>query len=63
MYVAYSALRAPEQMKTIDELERSGESERLERYRAYLDACQKHSQHLQMIQQYMPGWMPRPPAP
>jgi len=63
MYLAYSALRTAEQMNQIDELEKNGDNEQLQRYRAYLDACNKHSQHRQMIQQYMPGWMPRPPAP
>lgn len=58
MYIAYSALRTPEQAEQMNELEETGESEKLARYRAYLDACNKHSQHLAIIQQYMPGWMP-----
>lgn len=56
MYIAYSALRTPEQ---IEQLHKTTDTEQLERYRAYLDACNKHSQHLAIIQQHMPGWMPK----
>jgi hypothetical protein len=55
MYLAYSSLRTTEQA---EQLKKITDPEKLERYRAYLDACNKHSQHLAIIQQYMPGWMP-----
>ena len=56
MYIAYSALRTPEQTA---QLRKFADPEEEQRYRAYLDACNKHAQHLAIIQQYMPGWMPK----
>jgi len=55
MYLAYSAFRTTEQT---EQLQKITDPEKRERYRAYLDACNKHSEHLAIIQQYMPGWMP-----
>ena len=56
MYLAYSALRIDERTK---ETEKITDKETLLRYRAYLDTCNKHAHELAIIQQYLPGWMPK----
>jgi hypothetical protein len=59
MYVAYSAIRAPEIH------ERSPVNEQapmthdiIIRYEAYKTVCSKLSREIEAIQKYNPGWMP-----
>jgi hypothetical protein len=59
MYLAYSALRTTDQ-NTKDRI--TAETELQLRYQAYQTACNKYSQHIAAIRQYLPGWAPSPPA-
>jgi hypothetical protein len=55
MYIAYSALSSTENKKQ----DTNPEPEIQLRYQAYRDACNKYSNHIAVIQQYLPGWMPK----
>jgi len=37
--------------------------EAAQRNLGYLAACKKHRQTIAAIQQYLPGWRPKPPSP
>jgi len=56
MYIAYSAL-SPTENKNTDQPNTGTEIQL--RYQAYRDACAKYSNHIALIQQYLPGWMPK----
>jgi hypothetical protein len=60
MHLVYSAIR-PEDIKSCDlSDERAGE--RMLRFMAYLEACEKYGHHIAAIRKYFPGWAPKPPA-
>lgn len=56
MHLIYSVLRPAD-----DPSEKKSEIQI--RYHAYLNACEKHKNHIKEIQKYFPNWMPKPPAP
>jgi hypothetical protein len=56
MYIAYSAID-PFQKQQISSAEQ--DNERLLRYQAYQEACNKYRQEIAAIQKYLPGWLPK----
>ncbi|MFI5162605.1 MAG: hypothetical protein ACHQHN_15105 [Sphingobacteriales bacterium] len=58
MHIAYSALRGTDGLK--HESADSNQIPELQlRYRAYLETCNKYSNHINVIQKYLPGWLPK----
>jgi hypothetical protein len=53
MHLIYSAIR--DQTKTLNQ----PETELTLRYRAYLEACNKHKDLIAEIQKHLPHWTPR----
>jgi hypothetical protein len=62
MYIAYSALRDANELpnqQTPANLNLQNNNPQLN---GYLAACAKYRTEIAAIQQYLPGWMPSPPA-
>ena len=57
MYLAYSALRGTDDPKR-QSADPNPLPEIQQRYRAYLETCNKYRSHIDEIQKYLPGWMP-----
>ena len=58
MHLAYSALRSTDDSKPEPGNPNHATEIQL-RYRAYLETCNKYRSHINEIQKYLPGWMPK----
>ncbi len=56
MYLIYSALRQP---ATPDVAKLNNPTEKLVRYKAYREVCEKYRHEITAIQKYFPNWKPR----
>ena len=62
MHLAYSAINQMNNNQQNSDLPQA-DNERLLRYQAYQQACEKYRHEIAAIQKYLPGWLPSPPAP
>lgn len=61
MYIAYSALNAQQSANGADDQNSNAiqsNHESLLRYQAYQATVKKYSKEIEVIQKYLPGWMP-----
>jgi len=58
MHLAYSAINQTNSSPQGGELSPT-ENERLLRYHAYQQTCEKYRHQIAAIQKYMPGWLPK----
>jgi len=60
MHLAYSALKPG---NNPDQSPAGGHtSDKVLRYMAYLETCQKYRSEIAAIRKYIPGWAPNPPS-
>ena len=60
MHIAYSALKPENNRNQSPDGERT--DDKVLRYVAYLEACEKYRQQIAAIRKYFPGWAPNPPS-
>jgi hypothetical protein len=59
MYIAFSALhQSTGEGHNQNNQNTLNEHEALQRFEAYMAACEKYKDEITAIQKYMPGWMP-----
>jgi len=56
MHLVYSAIKPENNRASTAADEPAGE--RVLRYQAYLEACEKYGHHIAAIRKYLPGWAP-----
>ncbi|MGN6398748.1 MAG: hypothetical protein ACTHMI_24485 [Mucilaginibacter sp.] len=61
MHLAYSAInQANNHLQTGKQTQ--PDNERMLRYQAYQQTCEKYRREIAAIQKYLPGWLPGSPA-